>query len=719
MLSYLVPDRIEDQVRPGAAVVVPLSGYSRLGIVVDVCEKSEHSREYIHEVVDDLSITPGLCEACCRLSELFAVPMPSVLRLALPPGLNASRYRIVDPAPDWTWKAGSMISRSTLKRELGGEGLKAAEDEGRLSYAVPTPDPKYCEWASVRDEVRPDLSRAPRQKQVYESLLAHGGEQETSDLLSETGASRGILRGLESREAIRLEKRPQEPPILSSNAARFAEISGYTRDGGRVVDRGGAWVWRVPTREQPAAVAACVSATIEGGEQALVLTPEIQTVEHLTRFLSETLPAGYTVAPFHSQLDRQRALLYDKARSGEIDVVVGTRTATLLPMKRLGAVCVVDEPNDAHRAEPGYEGLPIHSRDIALQRSKAEDCGVVFISPAPTLQIAASVTGTKELPARAPSSWPETRVVDMRKSGALLSSALIDVCQTSVAEGNRTVLLANRLGYATSVTCDHCGSVKSCPNCDLPLALRKPRGELTCGRCGHREVYVDTCAACGSERIRPNGFAIERLRQEISRHLDVPIGTISAHYSELENAQVVVATAPFVSSADWAVVLVPDVDTLLQGTYMGATQRAFRLVFGAAQAATSLVLVQTRQPDHYALRAALQGDYPAFAELELPRLRRLGYPPYGHLATLVLEGKESAMRRAVELRLRPALDYGVRMSAPIPLARRGADSVWRVLLRSPDQLAVARVGARIVRMATKLRGAEGLKVRVEIDPEEV
>ena len=719
VLSYRIPDHFEEKVRPGAAVVVPLSGYSRLGIVVDVVDESEHSREYLRDVVDGLSIPPRLAEVCCRLSDLFAVPISSVLRMALPPGLNTGRYRIAEPRPDWPWKPGTVVDRTSLRRALGGEGLKNAEEEGRLQFAVPPPKPRYIEWAQVRAGAAPDLRRAPRQRKIYDSLVACDDGCRTSELLSETGASRGSLRELMNRGAIRLEKRPESSPILDTRGTQHSSTGSYVRDAGRVADRGGAWFWRVPSREQPAAVTAFVEAVVEGGEQALVLAPEMEMVERLVEHLSDNLPVGYTVAPYHSGLDRKRGVVYEGTRAGGIDVLVGTRTAVLVPMDRLGAVCVVDEPNGAHRAEPGYEGLSIHVRDIALERGKAEDCGVLFLSPFPTLRISAPKSNAKELPARSATHWPAARIVDMRGSGATLSSSLVDVCRRGVEQGKQVVLAANRLGYATSVSCNHCGAVMSCPDCDLPLALHEPAGVLTCGRCGYRTEGYGSCEVCGSGRMRPTGFAIDRLREEISGFLDVPVGKLTAGSREREDAQVVVATSRFVIGGDWDVVMVPDVDTLLLGSYMGATEQAFRMLYGAAEAAADLILVQTRQPEHHALRAALQGDYAAFAASEISKLRTLGYPPYGHLAVLVMEGREEAVRRAVELQIRPSLESGVSMSDPIPLARHGEGLAWRVLLRSSDQKAVARSGALAARLAAKTHGANGLKTRAEINPEEV
>ena len=450
------------------------------------------------------------------------------------------------------------------------------------------------------------------------------------------------------------------------------------------------------------------------------MVPEIEEVERLVQRLRRALPSGHVVAPYHSGLGRDRAAVYEAARSGRVDVLVGTRTAVLLPLARLGALCVVDEPNEAHRAEPGYEGLPLHVRDVALERGRIEGAGVVCLSPFPSLRLYARKTSRhdhiKELPARKDQSWPHVRIVDVRGSGTALSTDLLETCRHS-SVGGRVAVVANRLGYATAVTCNRCGTVCSCPGCGLPLTFHEKLRSLVCSRCGLHEAAADRCSVCGSDRVSPTGFAVERLQKELSASLGEPVGLITASERELEDAPVVVGTARFLLGHRWEAVIVPDVDALLLATGIGSVERAFRLVYGAAEAARGLLLVQTRLPEHYALRAAVRGDYPAFAAAELPRLRSLGYPPFAHLASVTLKGPEKVVRRAVESRLRPSLGPAVEMSAPVLLAGTGGPPTWRVLLRSRERSTVARAGTLAARLAAESSG--DLRVRVDVDPEEV
>ena len=333
--------------------------------------------------------------------------------------------------------------------------------------------------------------------------------------------------------------------------------------------------------------------------------------------------------------------------------MVGTRTAALLGMARPGSICVVDEPNSAHRAEQGHEGLPIHVRDVALERARLDRAAVFFLSPHPSLRLYAAEVRRRErirkLPAARSGPWPAVRIVDMRGTGATLSSTLVDACRRCIEGGGKAAIVLKRLGYATSVSCSRCGTVKICPNCDLPLVSQKREGPLACTRCGYTEE-PGPCVECGSNRVRQTGLGVERVRDELSEVLGTRIGLITAEGRDDVNAPVVVGTVPRILEGEWDAVILPDADAFLAANSIGAVEKSFRLFYNSAEAARKLLLIQTRVPEHYALRAAVRGDYEAFAAAELPRLRALGYPPFAYAASLTFEGSEAALFGAVESR---------------------------------------------------------------------
>jgi primosomal protein N' len=210
------------------------------------------------------------------------------------------------------------------------------------------------------------------------------------------------------------------------------------------------------------------------------------------------------------------------------------------------------------------------------------------------------------------------------------------------------------------------------------------------------------------------------VRAELADALDVEVGLLTAGVREGEGAQVAVGTAHCVLEDDWNLIVVPDADSFLFGG-AGSAEKGFRLLYGAAEASRERLLVQTRSPEHQVLLAALRGDYEALAAAELPKRRKRGYPPHAYLAEVVFEGSESAVRREVESRLRPVLSKrGVEMLDPAP-SSEGGRPVWRVLLRSRRRTALAEAAKLIARSAAEARNRSngGLKVRINMDPEEV
>jgi primosomal protein N' (replication factor Y) len=293
---------------------------------------------------------------------------------------------------------------------------------------------------------------------------------------------------------------------------------------------------------------------------------------------------------------------------------------------------------------------------------------------------------------------------------------LLDTCRRLVDDGGRAGVVVDRLGYASAVSCNRCGSVRRCPECDLPLALHDGARYMVCSSCGRREARHARCPDCGSERLSPAGVAVEKVRAELASALGARVGLLTAGWVEHEGAAVVAGTARCVLRERWDAVLLPDVDAALQGSGIGAAERSFRLVYRAAESARGMLQIQTRTPEHYVLGAAARGDYESFVAAEVPRLRTAGYPPFAHLATVVLSGPRGTVFGAVESRLRAGLGTGVQVSEPVPVAASGGRPSWKVLLRSRDRTAVARAAGRAARLAA---GTRGLEARILVDPEEV
>ena len=727
-LDYLVPESLVGEIRVGAAVTAPLSGYARLGVVVGFGRGVEgRALEKIQTVLPSLALRPGIVKLCGWAAMASAQPLPSVLKTALPPGVKLS-YEVLRPAPGWPWRPGDVVSRTELRSALGPSPFRAAEAEGRIALSPVHPERRSVEWAVPSGEADAEPPRrATRQRELLRMLGQHAGGLPVRELLRMTGAGRGPLNQLVRRGAVRLETRPDRAPI-SYTRGSGTDLDGYREGVKRALDGGGSWIWRVPTWDWPVTASAIARLAVRRGGQTLVLAPDVGCVEGLVRDLVRLLPAGLTVAPYHGSQGRERAAAYEAARSGEVDVLVGTRTAALVPLASLGAICVVDEPNEDHRASADHKGLHVHARELAMARARIEGAAAIFLSPTPSLRLYVPEAGARRLPTRSEVRWPSVGIVDMRGTGASLSSSLVDVCLETVRSGGRVGVVVNRRGRATSVCCGRCGHVVCCPACDRPLALRSERdavpgaprtnGALVCGGCGRREKSPDSCPACGSDRLRATGLAAEGVRDALAEVLGVEVGLMSAEDRGGGGARVVVGTPRMVLWEEWETVALPDADAFILGSL--SAEKGFRVLYRAAESSRGRILAQTRSPEHPTLLAALRGDYESFAAVEGPRRRSLGYPPYGHAAEISLSGPEEEVRRAVESKLRPAIGPGVTATDPMPLAASGPDggrTVWRLLLRGRARADVASAAATVARAAAGTGGK--LRARIEMDPEEV
>ncbi len=715
-LSYLVPGQLAEEVGIGTAVVAPLSGYGRLGLVVGFEKAGERRLKEIRAVSRELSLPESIVEFSGWLAGCTALPLQAVLRMALPPGLSTSVYMVLRPASDWPWRQGAEVSRAELRRLLGGDGLKDAERVGRITLSPTMPKQRTVEWATLHDGAAPLSRRAHRQRSILSALEGHSQGLAATELLRESGASREALRRLVERGAVRLEKRPEPLPV-SYTRGSGKELTAYHEEAERGLRRGGAWVWRMPDAESVSAAAALARAAVKRGYQALVLAPEIETVKHFVRAFERLLPAGLTVASYHSDLGQARCAIYEAARRGEVDVLVGTRAAALVPLERPGAISVVDEPNESHRGSPGYEGLPIHVRDAATARGRIEGSAVCFFSPTPSLRLYAPESGARRLPPLEPAKWPSVSVVDMRGTGAKLSPTLLNACSQAAQGAGRVGVVVNRLGHASMLSCSRCGSVRSCPRCDLPLALHGS-DSLFCRRCGRGESVPEECPECGSDRLDGTGYGVERVRAELANSLGVQVGLLTADLREDETAPIIVGTAHCVLNEEWDMVAVPDADSLLFGS-AGSVEKGFRLLYRSAAVSRDRLVVQTRSPEHHALVAALRGDYEAFAAEELPKRRSLGYPPHAFLAEIVFDGAVETVRSAVESDLKPVLRNGVEMLDPASFPGEGSRSLWRVLLRSRKQGPLVKTAALLAKQMAENNGrGRKPKAWINMDPEE-
>lgn len=486
------------------------------------------------------------------------------------------------------------------------------------------------------------------------------------------------------------------------------------------------------------------------GRQSVLLVPEIALTPAMAALLRGAF--GARVAIQHSGLSTgERHDQWQRIRRGEVDVVVGTRSAVFAPVPRLGLLIVDEEHDGSYKQE---EAPRYHGRDVAVMRGSREQALVVLGSATPSLetyQNAASGKYTLVSLARRVLDRPlaDVSIVNMRDEFAeagpdvVLSRPLVQAVEDRLARGEQSVLLLNRRGYATTVFCRQCGDPCQCPNCSVALTVHAARRgwRAQCHYCDYSMSVPTTCPSCAAPYMEQTGFGTERVEQAVRDAFpQARVGRVDRDSVRRKGAltsllsafaarelDVLVGTQMIAKGHDFpgvTLVGVISADVGLGVADFRASERTFQLltqVVGRAGRGErrGQAFVQTLYPDHYSIALACRQDYAAFFEKEIVYRRVMRYPPFVAMVNAVVRGPtfEDAMRMATDLarRVQPQSASGgftVLGPAPAPLTRlRGEHRVQFFLKGSRRADMRATLQAAMVEMPELRR-----RVTIDIDP---
>jgi len=423
-----------------------------------------------------------------------------------------------------------------------------------------------------------------------------------------------------------------------------------------------------------------IETALAAGRCALLLVPEIALTPQMAgQFFSRF---GNRVAILHSAFtDVERTEQWRRIRSGAAKVVVGTRSGVFAPVQNLGLIVVDEEHDGSYKQEetPRYNG-----RDVAIMRAQKAEACVVLGSATPSLESRYNAEKGKytllELPGRIEARpMPDVELIDMRqefletRKQETFSRKLIEALGARLESGEQTIVLLNRRGFSSFVACRACGERVQCINCSLTLTFHKRDRRLLCHYCGYAEKVPSVCPKCQSEHIYFLGLGSERVEEELHRAFPaariarLDRDTVSGkrqyetilhdfregHYDMLVGTQMI---AKGHDIPNVTLVGVVNADIGLGMPDFRAAERAFQLLTQVAGRAgrgsvPGIVLVQTTNPDHYAVRLAALQDYNAFYAKELNFRRMMLYPPFSAMANVLVrsEKQEMAMRMSSEL----------------------------------------------------------------------
>jgi primosomal protein N' (replication factor Y) len=707
---YEVPEALAARVVPGARVVVPLRQRRVVGIVTEAVSRPPSAGVNIKPIAaapdDEPAISPPLLELGRWMSDYYGAPLGLSLRAILP-GPLWSVARPGGPAP--------LEERLLV---LSGNGMDSLLERERR------------------------FKRAPKRRAVYETVEALGGSAPVAHLVNQLKLSSSALEGLVRQGLARIEHVPEiRDPFANLSSPPPPDLT----DDQRAAIRGIAatplaqpvLIHGVTGSGKTLVYLEILRAVVAAGRGAILLVPEIaltpQTVARVRGVF------GDRVAVLHSGLsDGERADAWRALRRGERVVAVGPRSAVFAPVQRLGAIVVDEEHEPSYKqgSAPRY-----HARDAAAMRAQLEGAQLILGSATPSLetldQAAQGRVTTFALPDRVGARpLPPVEVVDLRSApriaapetppGAIPWSEVLDTAISGALErGEQVILMLNRRGFATFVQCPACGNVPGCPQCAIALTVHHTPPTMRCHYCGHEEAIPETCGICGNPTQRLRGLGTQQLehflglrypRARIAR-MDLDTTTSKwAHHHILERVargevDILLGTQMIAKGLDFpnvTVVGVVDADTGLHFPDFRAGERTFQLVAQVAGRAGrgargGRVYVQTRAPDHHAIRAAAAHSVSQFAAAEFP-LRSPPYPPYpprtglvrfviatdDHARTAELAEKVATwLRRASRERLDDALT--VLGPAPCPLMRLKGKWRWHVLAKSAEPRVLGRV----------------------------
>jgi primosomal protein N' (replication factor Y) len=489
---------------------------------------------------------------------------------------------------------------------------------------------------------------------------------------------------------------------------------------------------------------------VKFGRGAIVLVPEISLTPQTRGRFERRFPG---VAVLHSQMTpAERHFQWQRIRRGEVQVVVGPRSAVFAPLPRLGLI-IVDEEHDAsfkQDTQPRY-----HARKVAHARARSLRIPLVLGTATPSLESwHATTTGRAELismPTRVNHRpMPDVQLVDMRvrddRSAGAISRPLETAMRETLDQQGQVMLLLNRRGFATTIQCPACGHVVACPDCDMPLTHHRDGGKAICHYCDYTIATPPWCPACRFDGIRYGGLGTQRLEVEVKARF--PAARVARMDSDTMRrpgshqrvlsafrsgaVNILLGTQMIAKGLDFPNVLLVGVinaDSALHFPDFRAAERTFQLVTQVAGRTGrgdrgGRVIVQTFSPEHPAIQAAARHDYLQFAKDEMVHRRKFNYPPLGSVGRIILRGPTEdateAIAQALLARLesaRSVLGYEVRIlgPAPPPISKLRGKYRFHILLQSLDP---AHLGDTIRRATESFTIPEKDDVQyvVDIDP---
>ncbi len=488
---------------------------------------------------------------------------------------------------------------------------------------------------------------------------------------------------------------------------------------------------------------------IAQGRQSMVLVPEIGLTPQLVERFRRRLPG--TLAVMHSGLNEtERAVAWLAARSGEADVIVGTRSAVFAPLARPGLLIVDEEHDSSFKQQDGFR---YSARDIAVYRARQLDIPVLLGSATPAFESLNNAIEGRYLHATLPerpgnARQPEVRLIDLRQHAQRdgLSQPFIDAMRRHLEADGQALVYLNRRGFAPALLCVACGTTADCHRCDARMVVHQHSNRLICHHCGSERPAPASCADCGAELV-PVGQGTERIEQalrklfpefklaRIDRDTTRRKGELARLLESVRSGEsrILLGTQMLTKGHDFpdvSFVGIVDSDQGLFGTDFRSSERLAQSILQVAGRAgraerAGEVWIQSCYPDHPLLRTLLANGYRHFADEALPERRAAGWPPFAHLALLrgECQARDVLFRflgaAADSARTMREDDIQVLGPASSPMEKRAGRFHAQLLIRSASGRLCNGFLRRGKLNLAKLPEARKVRWSVDVDPVEL
>ncbi|HLJ49927.1 MAG TPA: primosomal protein N' [Bryobacteraceae bacterium] len=784
LFTYSLPETLQHRTRAGSRVFVPFGPRKMTGVVLAVHDDQPEGplKQVLRLIDEDPVLDRGMIDLARWIAAYYCAPLGEVLRTMTPltGELRSSKmYTLTDAGVDAARQlliAGEEqdaavqvmqllqtrpLSASYLKQKIptAVNALRTLTRKGFVEVEDIQADRDPLRASAERLIIEGGTGLQPVQKlpkwerELLAYLELHPGSHNLAEVETVVKNASQSARALARKNLVQLrtETHLANPDLRPVRTLNPDQLTAYQNIEGalRTHQFHSFLLHGVTGSGKTEVYLKSIDACLAFGRGALLLVPEIALTpavagQFLTRF-------GDQVAILHSAFnDVERAEQWRRIQAGKARVVVGTRSGVFAPVQDLGLIVIDEEHDGSYKQQetPRYNG-----RDVAIVRAQAANACVVLGSATPSLETRYNADRSKytllELPERIEQRpLPDVELIDMRqefletRKQSTFSRRLLEGIAGRLESGEQTMLLLNRRGFSSFVACRACGERIECLNCSVTLTYHRRDRRLLCHYCDYAQRVPSRCPKCDSEYLQFIGVGSEKVEDELHQNfpeariarMDRDTVTGKRQFEKIlfgfreGNYDILVGTQMIAKGHDIpnvTLVGVVSADVGLGMPDFRAAERTFQLLTQAAGRAgrgnlPGIVLIQTINPDHYAIRFASGQNYKGFYEKEIQFRKAMRYPPFSALANVLIrsENQEQALKMSAEVAhlLDPAPE-GIRAIGPAeaPVAKLKREFRYQILIKAVSRKTLNDLLRRLRQFANEKKwGATALVI--DVDP---